>query len=344
MTAFIIIIFCFSLSWLGTGSFIRVAKNGDLMDIPNSRSSHSTPVPRGGGIVFAALFLLSVLMILLISPHGNSRFLLALIVGGLIVASLGWIDDVRGLSPKTRLGAQFLAVAIALLLLGGFPSLSLGLTRIHLGMFGFPLALVGGVWLINLYNFMDGIDGLAAGEAVLVSIAAGLLLLRGGEPLLSMTLFMLAAFVGGFLVWNWSPAKVFMGDVGSSFLGFVFAVFIIVGERSGSAPALIWAVLLSVFAVDATLTLLKRVLQRKDLAKAHREHLYQQAIIAGHSHKRVTGTILLMTLGVSFVAFIFSKHPFPVFIIVYVLLILAWFFLYPRPVKFSQAPGGGSGL
>lgn len=336
MTAFIIIIFCFSLSWLGTGFFIRVAKNGDLMDIPNSRSSHSTPVPRGGGIVFAALFLLSMLMILLISPHGNSRFLLAIIVGGLIVAALGWIDDVRGLSPKTRLAGQFLAVAIALLLLGGFPSLNLGLTRIHLGMFGFPLALVAGVWLINLYNFMDGIDGLAAGEAILVSFAAGLLLLRGGEPRLSMILFMLAAFVGGFLFWNWSPAKIFMGDVGSGFLGFVFAVFIIVGERSGSAPALVWAVLLSVFAVDTTLTLLKRIFQRKNLAQAHRDHFYQQAIISGFDHNRVA-IVFLTTAGLlCILVWFFQQYVLPIFILTYIFLCVLWILMYSKMSTHSK--------
>lgn len=326
----VLILLCFFLSLAGTGLYIRIAKRKDIMDLPNSRSSHTDPTPRGGGVVFSGLFLLIVLASLVFFPEGNHPFLLAQLSGGTIIAITGWVEDVKGLTPKIRLGIQFLAVAIALFIMGGFPSLDLGIVTLPLGIIGSLLALVGGVWLVNLYNFMDGIDGLAAGEAVIVSIAGGLIMMEGGETSTSYMLFALAALVGGFLVWNWAPAKVFMGDVGSGFLGYVFAVCAFAGERSGSAPALIWAVLLSVFIVDATLTLLKRIGERKNLARAHRDHLYQQALIDFQSHCPVTLTALVLTSAAALATMAFFQNPFPLFLATYVLMITGWFILYSR--------------
>ncbi len=330
MVKVFIVSICFALSFAGTDLFIRYAKRRDLLDMPNSRSSHSTPTPRGGGAVFVGLFLFGILVTLLFFPEGDKPFLLAMLTGGSIIAVTGWIDDVKGLAPKIRLGIQFLAVAIALLLLGGFPSLDLGFMTVPLGILGFPLALVAGVWLVNLFNFMDGIDGLAAGEAVIVSIASGLIMMRGGETTTPFLLFILAALVGGFLIWNWSPSKVFMGDVGSAFLGYIFAVFAFAGERSGSAPAMIWAVLLSVFVVDATLTLFKRIKERKNLTEAHRDHLYQKAVISGMSHRTVTSFVLVISVVAALVASLFGNRIFLIFITTYLLLALVWVIGYPR--------------
>ena len=330
MVKFFILLVCSALSWAGTGLFVRFAKKKKLVDMPNSRSSHSTPTPRGGGAVFASLFLFGVLVSLLFFPEADKPFLFAMLTGGSIIAVTGWIDDVKGLAPKIRLGFQFIAVAIALFIVGGFPSLNLGFMTVPLGILGLPLALVAGVWLINLYNFMDGIDGLAAGEAIIVSIAGGLIMMRGEGSSLFSLLFILAALVGGFIIWNWSPAKVFMGDVGSGFLGYIFAVFAFAGERSGSAPAMIWAVLLSVFVVDATLTLFKRIKGRKNLAEAHREHLYQKAVISGMSHRTVASFVLVISVVASLVAFFFGNRMFLVFITTYLLLALVWVIGYPR--------------
>jgi len=328
MISFLLILLCFFLSWAGTGLYIRIAKRKDIMDLPNSRSSHTAPTPRGGGVVFSAFFLLLILASLILFPRENRPFLLALLSGGTIIAITGWVDDVKGLSQKIRLGIQFLAVAIALVIMGGFPSLDLGIITLRLGIIGSLLALVGGVWLVNLYNFMDGIDGLAAGEAIIVSVAGGLIMMRGGETSIPCLLFALAALVGGFIIWNWSPAKVFMGDVGSGFLGYVFAVFAFAGERTGSAPALIWAVLLSVFVVDATLTLFKRIRERKNLAEAHRDHLYQQAIISGKNHVTVTSFVLIISVIASLAAFFFSKRLLLVFATTYLFLVSAWIYKF----------------
>ncbi|MFA0887630.1 MAG: hypothetical protein ACC613_00885 [Synergistales bacterium] len=258
--------------------------------------------------MFVTLFLFTCSLFLFLLPERRDTWL-ALIGGGGLVALVGWLDDRSGLAVGTRLLAHFVAVGWALFCLGGFPRLVFGSGQtLHLGLWGVPLVLVGGVWLVNLYNFMDGIDGLAAGEAVFVSAAAGAIgWVKGGESL-TLALFALVAVVAGFLVWNWSPAKVFMGDIGSGFLGFVFLVFAITGEKIGSVPSLSWAVLLSVFAVDATLTLFRRIWKRENLSQAHRNHAFQLAVRNGHSHKAVTLSITALNIVILLFALLLDRN------------------------------------
>ncbi len=296
---FLGVIFLFLLSLQGTRFYIRYAEAHRILDIPNRRSSHETPTPRGGGIVFVALFLAVSALFLVLFPERRDTWL-AILGGGSAVALVGWIDDRSGLGAGTRLLVHFGAVAWALYWLGGFPSLYLGSGYLlHLGYWGIPLALVGGVWLVNLYNFMDGIDGLAAGEAVFVCVAAGILGWRNEDLFLAASLFVLATLVSGFLVLNWSPAKVFMGDVGSGFLGYAFAVFAFSGEKTGSVPALVFGLLLSVFVVDSTMTLFRRISHRERLSEAHRSHVFQLAVKRGFSHQQVSGTFLILGAALS---------------------------------------------
>lgn len=163
------------------------------------------------------------------------------------------------------------------------------------------LAVIAIVWMINLYNFMDGIDGIAGTEAITISGAAAIFLWVQNSGLVAVCLLILAAVLG-FLIWNWPPAKIFMGDVGSGFLGFVIAVLAIWSENSGAAPLLIWLLLLGVFIVDATVTLVKRMTRGEKLYEAHRSHVYQLAVQAGYSHKQVTLTILLINMMLGIVA------------------------------------------
>lgn len=305
---FLGVIFLFLLSLQGTRLYISYAEAHRILDIPNRRSSHETPTPRGGGIVFVALFLATTALYFFLFPERKDTWI-AILGGGSAVALVGWTDDRSGLPAATRLLVHFGAVAWALFWLGGFPSLYLGSGHLlRLGYWGIPLALVGGVWLVNLYNFMDGIDGLAAGEAVFVSVVAGVFGLWNGDLSLAASLFTLTAVVSGFLFSNWPPAKVFMGDVGSGFLGYLFAVFAISGENSGSVPALFWAGLLSVFAVDATLTLFRRIFNRERLSEAHRSHAFQLAVRAGHSHKTVALSITALNIAVLLFILLASRN------------------------------------
>ena len=314
------------LSCIGTKLYINYARKKAILDIPNERSSHTLPTPRGGGVVFVALFLAVVLLCPFFFPREASLWL-ALSGGGLAVAAIGWIDDRNTLPAWQRLGVHSIAVLWALYHLGGMPSLSMGFASLPLGYIGHVLAFLGGVWMINLYNFMDGIDGLAAGEAVLAASTGALL--TTGTPA-SLPLFALAASVLGFLIWNWSPAKVFMGDAGSGFLGFTFFCFALYTENTNTLPLLTWAVLVSVFAVDATLTLVMRARQRKHLSEAHRDHLYQQFIKAGYPHAAVTGTVLLVTFALSATVWFLRPFPLLLFAGVYVALIMGWKLLYGK--------------
>lgn len=313
-------------SCIGTKLYINYARQKAILDIPNERSSHTLPTPRGGGVVFVGLFLAVILLCPFFFPREASLWL-ALSGGGLAVAAVGWIDDRNTLPAWQRLGIHSLAVLWALYHLGGMPSLSLGFASLPLGLVGHTLAFIGGVWMINLYNFMDGIDGLAAGEAVLVA-STGAFLTKGSP--VSFALFALAASVLGFLIWNWSPAKIFMGDAGSGFLGFAFFSFALYTENTNILPLLTWAVLVSVFAVDATLTLIMRARQRKRLSEAHRDHLYQQFIKAGYLHSAVTGTVLLATLLLSATVWFLRPFPLLLFAGVYVALIMTWKLLYGK--------------
>ncbi|MDQ2733027.1 MAG: glycosyl transferase family 4, partial [Armatimonadota bacterium] len=225
------------------------------------------------------------------------------------VAGVGWIDDRRGLSPGTRAVAHFAAAAWGLAWLGGFPHLDLGVGTIPLGIVGSLLGLVGIVWMINLYNFMDGIDGLAATEAIMTAGVGGALLLIQGSAGTATLSLILAASAVGFLVWNWAPAKIFMGDVGSGFLGYVLAILAVSTENDHSLPLLVWIILLSVFVVDATATLLRRVRLGEKWHKPHCSHAYQRVTYAGFSHASVTGVIAGINALLGGIAWICWRWP-----------------------------------
>lgn len=280
-------------SWILTGGVRRYALARAILDVPNQRSSHSVPTPRGGGAAIAAVCLAGIALAAALGavPVGYG---VALAGGGAMIAAIGWIDDHRGISPLARAGTHFLAAAWALFWIGGLPELRVGSQVVPLGVFGPVLAAFAIVWCTNLYNFMDGIDGIAAGEAVAVGGIGGVLLLASGHPGLAAVAFAIAAASGGFLAWNWAPAKIFMGDVGSGLLGFLFGTLAVASERAGGVPLLVWVLLLGVFVFDATATLLRRVVRGERWYDAHRSHAYQRAVRAGWTHARVSSAVLVL--------------------------------------------------
>jgi len=286
----------FLVSWWLTRLARDYAVRRSVLDIPNERSSHSAPMPRGGGVAIAVSLLLVGAPLLALSEPAARSWGWAWLGGGLAIASVGWLDDHRPLPSRWRLLIQTLAAAWAVAWLGGLTSLDLGLTRLSLGPIGTVLAVIALVWLTNLYNFMDGIDGLAGMEAVFAAVAGGALLWWKGALPLALASFLLAGASAGFLAWNWPPAKIFMGDVGSGLLGFSFGVIALAAERSGVLPALLWVMLLSVFICDATFTLLRRMLRGEQWYNPHRSHAYQKLVRAELSHGRVTAGVLLVNI------------------------------------------------
>ena len=323
----------FLAAYILTAWIRKVALKKGIMDVPNPRSSHSVATPRGGGLAFVIVFLAVILAFLFVFPSHQSLWL-ALLGGGGLVSAVGWVDDRKGLSSWLRLFFYGLAIAWAVCWIGGLPRIEIGIGVVRLGLLGYFVAWFVTFTFVNLYNFMDGIDGLAAGEGLIVSIAAGGILAIAGDWELAVACWVLAAALAGFLRWNWPPAKIFMGDVGSNLLGFVFCILAITSENRGSMPVLVWVILLSVFWVDGVATLTKRLLRGKPPYEAHREHAYQRAVQAGYSHQQVTLTILLIDLAVGGLGFLAWRWPvllLPVVLAVYGLLFMAWW-------RFSQLP------
>lgn len=279
-------------SWWGTGLMLRFAKARALLDVPNERSLHSTPMPRGGGIAIVVVVLAGIL----VGTAGGwirGSIALALIPSGLAVALVSWLDDRRGMPQWARFLVHLAAAGWVVYCFGPVETLEAGGT-LRLGMLGPVLTVLGIAWMANLFNFMDGIDGLAAGEALTVGLAAMLLCWRAGDLEPAWLAALVAVAAAGFLPWNWSPARIFLGDVGSVFLGFMLASLGVLTAQRGDVPAIGGLVLLGVFFLDATVTLLRRFARRERWFVAHRSHAYQRAVQAGLTHAQVTGAVMAL--------------------------------------------------
>ena len=214
-----------------TRVFFRYAARANLLDVPNARSSHSVPTPRGGGIAIAGVLLSALTAVGWRWGDNAGTMVRTLVTGGLLVAAVGWVDDCRPMPARVRLLAQAIAAAWAVFALRGLGAIDLGWTHLPLHpILGGIVAIIAIVWMSNLTNFMDGIDGLVASETVMVAGVAGVFLAVGGSMRLALVAWMLAAAAAGFLVWNWHPATVFMGDVGSVLMGYALGVLALATE------------------------------------------------------------------------------------------------------------------
>jgi Fuc2NAc and GlcNAc transferase len=284
-------------SLLLTDLMRRIALSRGILDVPNARSSHETPTPRGGGAAIvvsacAGFGLLAAAHLL------DTDLLIALLGGGAAVAVVGLIDDYRPLPARIRLAMHVAAAVWALAWLGGLPPLRMGAQAVQLGFAGYVLGALAIVWTLNLFNFMDGIDGIAASEAVFIGSGAALLAAVSGVSAMAIGAdVVLVAACCGFLFFNWPPARIFMGDVGSGFVGFAIAVLAIATTRSHSSAAWEWLLLGGVFFVDATVTLVRRIARGERAQDAHRSHAYQWLARRWKSHRRVTLTTIFLNLG-----------------------------------------------
>lgn len=265
-----------------------------MVDIPNERSSHTKVTPRGGG----AAVVLGTTIVLLVGASLNLlpwSLVGALTGGGVAIALIGFLDDIRPRSPALRLVIHVAAALWALYCLGGLAPLQIGEHIVTWGAAGYVLGVLGIVWTLNLFNFMDGIDGLAASEATFIAGAGALLAMTGGDSGVSAAALIFAAACAGFLAWNWPPAKIFMGDVGSGYMGYVIAVFAIAAGRDHPVAMLVWLILGALFFIDATVTLARRVARGESAHQAHRSHAYQILSRRWGSHRRMT----LAALGIN---------------------------------------------
>jgi len=254
----------------------RYALKKNLIDIPNERSSHMTPVPRGGGVAIVASFYAGIFFLFV--QYGLALFVSVGLAGaGLLVASVGFLDDHGHVSAKWRLLIHFIAIGWALAWFGKMPEAMFYGYAADLGWLGYIIVAVTLVWLLNLFNFMDGIDGIASSEAIFIA-SSGLFLVRlTGHADLELVAMVLIGSTTGFLIWNWPPAKIFMGDVGSGFLGVMLGIYAYWTILVDAVSFWSWMIIFGVFIVDATLTLIRRFIGRKAWYMAHRTHAYQHA-------------------------------------------------------------------
>jgi Fuc2NAc and GlcNAc transferase len=297
----------FIISVISVYTYRWFAVKRTILDLPNERSSHLNPTPRGGGIAIALIWFSAIIFFHLTKQIDSSLFFALLC--GLPVAIIGFADDILTISPKVRLIIHVVSGSLALVFLGGMNSIDLGFSQISISVLFIILAVIGIVWFTNLFNFLDGIDGYISVEVIFICIATYLLF--GIVPPV-----LLATIIAGFLVWNWQPAKIFMGDGGSTLLGFTIGVFAVYYQNIEVSSVIIWLMLSSLFWFDATFTLFRRWRNNENLTKAHKKHAYQRLVQSGFSHRKTVIFSLianLIILGLVWIALKFQYLLLPAF-------------------------------
>jgi len=280
-----------AVSWFAVGWLIKRLIARDIVDRPNDRSLHQGAIPRGGGLVIVASLLIALGVMSVIS--GRPQLFACLTALVFAWACLSWWDDKADLSPKFRLLVQLGFCIFTVFALGWVSYVF----SVNLLFFGPVLSVIGLLWMANLYNFMDGLDGLAASQTIVASISLAFWFLMFGDLSMALIFTVLAASTYGFLLWNWNPAKVFMGDVGSISLGGFFGAIFIVGVTRYDISIISFFSLFGVFIADATLTIVRRAWRREKIWLPHRQHYYQRLANAGYSHSVIAlGCLILMLI------------------------------------------------
>ncbi len=267
-----------------------------IIDIPNERSSHTRPTPRGGGLGIVLGYLLALCLIRYFGDAGEITALqslphLGLLLAVLLIGGISLHDDIAARGFASKLLVQLIAAALLMICGLSIPS---DLIAPLPGWLAWPLTLIWLVGLTNAYNFMDGLDGMAAGTAVVAAAFFALICHMNGQPLPGLMASALSIASCGFLLFNWPPAKIFMGDIGSTFLGFLFAALPLLLLQSNPAPATVPWLLLTMpllllhYLFDTLFTFTRRLLAGENVTQAHRSHLYQLLQRGGWSHLRVS--------------------------------------------------------
>lgn len=305
-STFLLLLALFVTSLLMTRLVLEGARRFGLMDVPGIRSAHNQPVPSGGGLVIVLVYSGFLGWMALSGELPVSDLMMALMA--LPVAAIGLLDDFRSLGYRHRIITQMLMAVAVYSLLRELPPLYIGGKYLQLGLWTWVLVPLAMTWLCNLYNFMDGIDGLAAAQCCFVT--AGAAWLVGGQSALHVLLYLsLSVTAAGFLVWNWSPARVFMGDVGSTWLGFMLGILILFSLRDQVLTIWVWFLLLSVFIVDTAWTLGARLTRGHLPYESHNTHAYQIAARRFGHARVVLGVLLINCLYVLPLAWMAENYP-----------------------------------
>lgn len=326
------------LSYFGVAKLRIWAERRRLLDIPNERSSHRQPIPRVGGLAIVVVTLFGAALFELIT-RTNARFVvLAYIGGAIMIGAVSWLDDVRSLPNGLRFCAHSASALLGIWAYGPWKAVSVPFYgEVYLGLLAVPITFLWIVGLTNAYNFMDGIDGIAAGQAVVAGFGWVWLGWQTEQSLIAMLGLLLATSSLGFLCHNWPPARIFMGDVGSAFLGYSFAILPLVGSlilrdpKSQAQSPTIGVLLLLPFVFDTCFTIMRRLVRGEQVYRPHRSHLYQRLVTGGYSHRFVTLLYMTFALASSVLAICwFSGIPGSEFVVaslVPLFCLLLWLFV-----------------
>jgi UDP-N-acetylmuramyl pentapeptide phosphotransferase/UDP-N-acetylglucosamine-1-phosphate transferase len=310
------------ISYLSVFYIRRLALQYQIMDHPNEGSSHSKPMPLGGGLVIAILVLAVGAWV---ANEIDWKRSLIYIFSGSVIAWMGWHDDVYSLPASFRLAIQGIVAAISIWGMGYFKVLTLASAgELQLGWFGIIITLLWIIGLINAFNFMDGIDGMAGGVALSAGLGWMWLSRNVHNDFAFWIALAIAASSLGFLGHNWSPAKIFMGDVASTFLGYSFAVLsLIVSDQRGDAlligTLLMWTVIL-----DAGVTFISRLTKRENIFSRHRSHLFQRLVISGYKHSTISSLYIVLTLLAGYLSHLWLLGSYIVPPLIFASLLLIW--------------------
>ena len=310
-----LILLSVALSFVLTYLIKEYSLRKKILAEPNERSLHEKPTPTGGGVAIVFVWYLGI-SILFLSGIIEKELFYALLCGALI-AVISLIDDIFSLSPLLRLIVHFISSISALWLLGGLRPIIIPEFEMNYTYIIYPLAIIGMVWFINLFNFMDGVDGFASVQAIIISLV--MFIFTGG-----ISNILLIACITGFLFWNWPKARIFMGDVGSTQLGFILVVLGIYFHNKLEFSILNWIMLASPFWFDATLTLFRRWRNGEKLSEAHRKHAYQRFVQAGFTHQK----LIFVLIGVNSINILFISIYREIKILQIPLFILTLLFYY----------------
>tara|TARA_B100000519_G_scaffold203428_1_gene226718 strand:+ start:29156 stop:30109 length:954 start_codon:yes stop_codon:yes gene_type:complete len=273
----------------------KYADKFNLVSIPNARSLHQKRVPQGGGVVIGLVFL-SFCIFSYFSGNLRLPYFLAIFYGGLVICITGFLDDIFDIKPFIRLIIQVIVSLWGLYWIGGIKTNTL-LDTVPLLFLIFNLfSIILVVWSINAFNFMDGIDGMAASGAIFFSLSIGTYLFFGLNEALGTLLIILAASSLAFLYFNWSPAKIFLGDSGSYFFGYVFVIISMITVKDSHLSVITWLIILGYFITDTAFTTIYRFLFVEDWSGTHRSHAYQNIARKLNNHKIVTVLVIAINI------------------------------------------------
>lgn len=329
-----------TLSFFGTYICIAFAKKLRIIDMPGPRSSHKIPTPRTGGIAIFFAFVVSFVVGIAGKGIGlNQTQLVGLVLGFVCLFIFGLLDDILKFKAPIKAVVPLIIIATTIALGLDIKALTLPfLGRIELGILSVPLTLLWVFFFTNVFNFMDGIDGLAAGFSSVASLFLFIVAAITGNYFIMIASIAILGSALGFLKHNFQPARIFMGDGGSLFLGFIFSEILVLGETSKTIPFTIPLLVLGVFIFDGAFTIMRRFLSGKNIFIAHREHLYQRLLKAGFSHRRVSliNYMLTFTLGLLALTLLFSVPLISVLALISGLMVLVLWVIYVTRIEKSH--------